>query len=51
MITVLSAIGIMVALCLVPVAVIFSFIGLWIAGHVGAVIGAFLGLVVQFSRS
>jgi hypothetical protein len=48
MLTVLTIIGGIFALIIVPVATILGLIGLWILGFWGALIGVIAGLVFQY---
>lgn len=50
MVTVLTILGAIFALVTVPVATILGLVGFWIFGFLGALIGVFVGLVLQFGN-
>lgn len=47
MLTVLSIIGCIFALMIVPFALVLGFIGFWIGGGIGAAIGVVVGFLIQ----
>jgi len=49
MLTVLSIIGTILCLFTIPAATILGFLGLWIFGTTGAVIGVIIGLLMHNS--
>jgi hypothetical protein len=48
MLTVLTILGTIFALCVVPSATIIGLIGSWVFGFWGALIGVFIGLGIDF---